>query len=117
VALPFKFFSPPSRQCLGNPGVFALTVKMPEASMDKDTNTASRHNDVRIARQIAAVRAERYPIACSNWRTASSGCVFLARIRDINPLRCWGLKKSKRERLLKGGGKVEAKRFDFFKKL
>ena len=90
---------------------------MPEASMDEDTDAMSRKNDVRIARQIAAVRAERYPIACSNWRTASSGCVFLARIRDINPLRCWGLKKSKRERLLKGEGKVEAKRFDFLKKL
>ena len=54
----FEFFSPPSRPCLGNPGVFALTVKMPEASMDKDTDAMSRQNDVRIAWQIPAVQPE-----------------------------------------------------------
>jgi hypothetical protein len=54
----FEFFSPPSRPCLGNPGVFALTVKMPEASMNEDTDAISRKNDVRISRQIAAVKSE-----------------------------------------------------------
>jgi hypothetical protein len=54
----FEFFSPPSRPCLWNSGVFALTVKMPEASMDEDTDAMSRKNDVRIARQITPMEAE-----------------------------------------------------------
>ena len=54
----FEFFSPPSRPCLWNPGVFALTVKMPEASMDEDTDAMSRKNDVRIAMQIAPMEEE-----------------------------------------------------------
>jgi hypothetical protein len=54
----FEFFSPPSRSCHWNPGVFALTVKMPEASMDKDTDAVSRQNDVRTAWQIAPMEAE-----------------------------------------------------------
>jgi hypothetical protein len=45
----FELFPPPSRPCLGNPGVFAVSVEMPEASMDKDTDAVSRQNDVRIA--------------------------------------------------------------------
>jgi hypothetical protein len=54
----FEFFSPPSRSCHWDAGVFALTVKMPEASMDEATDAVLRKNDVRRARQIAPVEAE-----------------------------------------------------------
>jgi hypothetical protein len=54
----FEFFPPPSRPCLGNPGVFALTVKMPEAAMDKDTDAVSRQNDVGAPRQITPVETK-----------------------------------------------------------
>ena len=51
----FEFFPPPSRPCLGNPGVFAVPVQMPETAVDKDTNAVSRKNDVGIAWKIPAV--------------------------------------------------------------
>ncbi len=54
----FEFFSPPSRPCLGNSGVFALTVKMPEAAVDKNTDAVAWQNDIGAPRQITPVETK-----------------------------------------------------------
>jgi hypothetical protein len=54
----FNFLFPKCAVGLRHAEFRAMFMAVPEASMDEDTDAMSRKNDVRISRQIAAVKSE-----------------------------------------------------------
>lgn len=64
--VPFEFCGPERRSSLGNVGVLASPMPMPEASVDEYRQTVPRKDQIRTTGEIPAVQAETEAEPVSN---------------------------------------------------